>query len=137
MFTFSLLSIPEEFGDLWYVYDLLLLCAIAICAVVLAFLKKRSFEREALKNAQKAKSQLIRATSADATHARILLFSASKLFASAVYNLERALEKTDKYELNSKIAAFKNARDSAEDLSKGDPSPDAIRAILDELAEEI
>jgi len=139
---FSLLSaVPEQFEDIWYLYDLLLIAVIAVCAIILVFLRKRSNLTEADKSMKSAKNLLRKAKMAPARRRRIFLFSAKNVLSSAAYLYSLSISEEDRYEYIKLIDAINAAIERLDAIVKMSSKKsqkeiaDQIEAMMSELYE--
>ncbi|MDR3264255.1 MAG: hypothetical protein LBT30_08110 [Clostridiales bacterium] len=115
------LAIPEFFGDLWYVYDILLVLIFAACLVLIRLLKKRTKGRitcnllnSAVKNLQKA--ELV----PDMARTKLYLLTALNLLKSADYYYAVHVEEHDAYDfLDSRYALKEMIIKMEEDTDAG------------------
>jgi hypothetical protein len=134
-----LAAVPEQFIDVWYLYDLMLIAVIGICSFILIFLRKRSNLIEAEKSMKSAKNLLRKAKTAPVRRRKFFLFSAKNVLNSAAYLYSLAMSEEDKYEYGKVIDSIRSAVERIDVMIKQSSNKtaseisDEIDALIQEL----
>lgn len=132
-------AVPEQFENIWYLYDLMLIGIIGVCALILVFLRKRSNTVEAEKSMKSAKNLLRKAKAAPARRRKFFLFSAKNVLNSAAYLYSLTVSEEDKYEYGKLVEAINAAVERIDALLKTSSHKaqyefaDEIEALIREL----
>lgn len=112
------LSVPAELEEIWWMYDLILLVLIAVCAVLLVITKRKSDKALAEKNLGNAVRVLKKSDKYKKSTLRIRLFTAKNLLQTASYYYGKVLEEKDEFSLTKKLEAIKEINAECDALIK-------------------